>query len=172
MHAAAPLVAATWIVLVRYASYTLEHLPTFPEGPQPPDPAVGIPVWGLARQFLTLAIAALALSALGARLLPERIGSVAAGPALLAIIGATMLLPRRYTLFVDDPVQRLWAPARTRWTIALAVPLVWLWHLCRDSGRPRVRARLRRMFDTPADEQPRAPLPEEAVPLLRGSPRR
>lgn len=146
---AAPLVVAIWLLLARYARFAFEHLPTGSLGVGDfkadliTKGSEAFPMWGLGRQFLTLAIASLAFSAVGARLLSERIGSVAAGPALLAIIGAMMLLPRRYTLFVGDPVKRLWASAGTRWTIGLAVALVWLWHLCRDPGRPRLGTRTR-----------------------------
>lgn len=149
---AAPLVVAMWLLLARYARYTFEHLPTYSSGIGDLESELiernseAFPMWGLARQFLTLTIAALALSALGARLLPERIGSVAAGPALLAIIGATMLLPRSYTMFVGDARHRMWAQAGTRWTIGLAVSIAWLWHLCRDPGRPHLRARIREAF--------------------------
>jgi hypothetical protein len=149
---AAPLLVAMWLLLARYASYTFEHLPTYSSGVGDLESDLiernseAFPLWGLARQFLTLTIAALAFSALGARLLPERIGSVAAGPALLAIIGATMLLPRSYTMFVGDARHRMWAQAGTRWTIGLIVSIVWLWHMCRDPGRPQLRARIRKAF--------------------------
>ena len=165
---AGPVIAAAWLLLVWYASHTLEHLPTYSEGPEPPIPAVGLPAWGLGRQFVTIVITALALSALGARLLPERIGSIAAGPALLAIIGATMLLPARLTLFVVDPILRVWTKAQNRWTIALAVATVWLMHTGRDSGRLRLGARTRRaVHDARRARLRRDPIPARNVSSSR-----
>jgi hypothetical protein len=146
---ALPILTAAWLLLLRYGRQVLEHTPTGKDGSEAvaagTSMRLGLPVWGLSREFATYVTTALTLSVLGARLLPERIGSIAAGPALLAIVGGAMLLPRRLTLYAGDPRRWIWADARNRWTIALPIAVGWMLHLCRDPGRRRLRSRISRL---------------------------
>lgn len=143
-----PLFVAAWLLLLRFGNWALTHTPTWSGGEANasaavPPPGPSLPAWGLSREFATYVVAGLAFSALGARALPERIGSIASGPALLAVVGAATQLPRRLTLFPEDPRLRDWAHAHNRWMIALVVASVLLVQLCRDPGRPRLRARIK-----------------------------
>lgn len=104
-----------------------------------------LPLSPLLLEFVAMTVAALAIAAAADRVSPDSMGApIAAGPISLIVASATLLLPERFALIVSTPDGPAWDAAHTRWRIAFLVAAFALAWFCRDQGRPRLRARIRR----------------------------
>ena len=131
-----PLVATAWGVLVHLGG----EVPRRAGGP--------LPVGDLTLEAATLLLAALAAACLGARLTSDRLGGIAAAPVVLAFVGAALLLPHDYRLFVGSPSDPRWAEAHEMWRFALGAAAAAFLYLNRSPGGYRM-ARLRSLRAAP-----------------------
>jgi hypothetical protein len=124
---ALPAMALVWAATVRVAL------------PPRPDPSP-YPVGALTLEAGALVAAGLAIAAAAAALVPEGLGGVAAGPVVLALVGAALLLPERFQPFVG-PAHPRWRDAHEQWALAGAAALALLAWASRDRWRRRWLAR-------------------------------
>lgn len=120
---AAPLLAGWWALVLWLAGYRL--------------PGLDVPVAAATVQLGALLAVVLALAAFGARLAPERLGGVVAGPALAILAAAATELPRELALYVA-PTSPEWEAARWRWTGLAVLGGLALLAGCRDPAARRV----------------------------------
>ena len=144
---ATPVILGTWLLIVRSGAWAFDHRSVVSVrsfGGAVDLPGGRFPMSSLSLEFAAVAIGSLALSALGAKQFGDGRGGVAAGPALLALLGASLALPHNFTMFASDARDAIWSHAQNRWAMALGMALVILWHLSRDPGRTRIAGRIRR----------------------------
>jgi hypothetical protein len=117
----------------------------------------GFPFRAVTLELAALVVAALAVSAAAERFVPEGLGGVAAGPTLLALVGAAFALPQRFRLFFSGPTDPGWDGSHERWLIASAIAALGLVHYSRDPGRTHLVRRRERPSEANASgsEEPR-----------------
>lgn len=142
----APAIGLLWLVLVGLALRT--------GGGQ------GFPLGALTIEMAALVVTALAASAGAERFVPEGLGGVVAGPLVLGVMLAALLVPERFALLVGDPADLRWDGAHERWLVGLCAALLVLVHWSGDPGRARLLRRRRTPF-TP-------PLPDRSEPAGAG----
>lgn len=127
-----------------------------------------LPLSPLLLEFVAITVAAFAIAAAADRVSPDSMGGpIAAGPISFIVASATLLLPERFALIVSTPDGPAWDGAHTRWRIALIVALFALAIFCRDPGRARRRARIRRALpnESVRSEDAKRPACNESVRL-------
>lgn len=117
-----PLAAGAWGVLVYFAG----EVPRRAGGP--------VPVGDLTLEAATLLLIGLSAACLGARLTSDRLGGVAAGPVVLALVGAAMFLPYDYKLIVGSASDPRWAEAHDMWRFAFGGAALAFLYLNRSPG--------------------------------------
>jgi len=131
---ALPVLAVAWALLLWIGLHASIGRQPFPIA------AVTLEAAGLVVLGLVLSVALRAF-------VPERLGGVAAAPALLVLVGiayAWQYLPGRVLLFPLDPADRLvWRHAHDVWRVVLPAALLVLVALSLDPGPGRLRLRRR-----------------------------
>jgi hypothetical protein len=155
-----PLLVAFWRVSMWLAARTLDDPGSFPNG-------------DVMLEASALAAVALALAAATAPLVPERLGGVAAGPALLGLVVVALFLPYDISIWVQEPVLDRWNGAHDTWAWVLLSAVGVLMFASRDPWRPGARTRLRRRSvrgpkSRDHREVPNVHRPEGNVDLLAG----
>jgi len=125
-----PIIAAAWAVLLWTALHASIVKQPFPIA------ALTLEAVGLVAVTLALAVGLRAF-------VPERLGGVAAAPALLVVVGAMyglQYLPGHQLLFPLDPTDRVtWSQAHDLWRFVALGALLTLVALSLDPGRRSVR---------------------------------
>jgi hypothetical protein len=135
-----PLLAAFWVFSMWLAARTLDHPDSFPNG-------------DVMLEAAALAAVALALASVTAPFVPERLGGVAAGPALLGLVVGTLFLPSDISIWVQEPALDRWSGAHEAWGWVLLGAVTVFAFASRDPWRPGARARLRhRSAGSPQDD--------------------
>jgi hypothetical protein len=93
------------------------------------------PTGALTWELAAILAGGFALAVLAAPFAPERMGGVAAGPALVAGFGLAFVLPHRFALFSGGPLEQRWAGSHTVWRFVLVGGLAAFAWACRDPGR-------------------------------------
>lgn len=127
---ATPLVLTFWWLSMALAVRTLDDPASFPKG-------------ALSVELVAIVAVALALAAVATPFVPERMGGIAAGPALLGFFVGFLLLPPRLTLFVDDPMHERWSGSHEAWWAILGFAALVLLFASRDPWRRRLSSVLR-----------------------------
>lgn len=127
---AAPAVLTFWWLSMALAVRTLDDPASFPKG------AVSV-------ELVAIVAVALALAALATPFVPERMGGIAAGPALLGFVVGFLLLPPRLAMFVDDPMHERWSGSHEAWWAILGLAALVLLLSSRDPWRRRLLGALR-----------------------------
>jgi hypothetical protein len=126
-----PLLAAFWVLSMWLAARTLDDPGSFPNG-------------DVMLEAAALAAVALALAAATAPFVPERLGGVAAGPALLGLVVGALFLPSDISIWVQEPALDRWNGAHEAWGWVLLGAVAVLAFASRDPWRPGLRPRLAR----------------------------
>lgn len=145
-----PLLAALWAGLLAAAVSAPALKP--PPGAAAVDGFV-LPVWALSLEFGALVALTLAAAGVAIRRSADRVGGLVAAPATLAMLGAALLLPERWSLFLPPwaaptdgqptPGWLAWVASHQRWALlGVAAVTVLMW-AGRDAGRRRLGALLR-----------------------------
>jgi len=95
-----------------------------------------LPLGSLTLEFGAMVAVTWAASAVATPRVPEGLGGVAAGPALLGFVGAGAFL-RPIALFLGEPGNAAWTAAHRRWIWVLMIALAALVQASRDPGRAR-----------------------------------
>ncbi|CAN5263734.1 ABC transporter [soil metagenome] len=127
---AAPAVLTFWWLSMALAVRTLDDPASFPKG------AVSV-------ELAAIVAVALALAAVATPFVPERMGGIAAGPALLGFVVGLLLLPPRLNLFVNDPMHERWSGSHEAWWAILVLAALVLLLSSRDPWRRRLASVLR-----------------------------
>lgn len=154
---ATPVVLAFWWLSMALAVRTMDDPASFPEG-------------ALSVELVAIVAMALALAAAAAPLVPERMGGIAAGPALLGFAVGFLLLPPRLALFVNDPMQERWSGAHQAWSAILGLAALALLLSSRDPWRRRLASVLRVGLPQPRNHREVADVhgPERNIELFAG----
>ncbi len=126
-----------------------------------PDP---FPARAMTLEFVATLAVAFALTAIGARYAPDRLGGIVAGPVLFGLAVIAIFLPGRWSLLVTEPLARLaddpqypwWNHAQALWGWVLVAGLAVFGFASRDAWR-RNPLRARRRWSGFRVEDPRAP---------------
>jgi hypothetical protein len=119
-----PLAVGFWVIHVWLARQT--------------DPGVQpLPVGDVSLEAASLVALSVALAAGLARFVPDGMGGVAAGPAVLVLVGSALFLPARFGLFPLEAVDPRWQGAHDLWRWVLVGSLGGLACASLDPGRPR-----------------------------------
>ena len=130
-----PALAAGWAILVGLALRDKVGKDPFPTR-------------AMTLEFVSTVVVALALSAIGARYAPDRLGGIVAGPVLFGLAITAMLLPGRWSLLVTEPQVPLWNHAQTLWKAVLGAGVAAFVVASRDAWRWKpFRGRLQRSRD-------------------------
>jgi len=106
------------------------------------------PTGGMTLEFVATLGVAFAVSALGARYAPDRLGGIVAGPVLFGSAIIALVLPGRWNLLVTEPQGPLWNHAHALWRGVLAWGVIVLAVASRDVWRRNpFRARRRSSRD-------------------------
>jgi fluoroquinolone transport system permease protein len=123
-----PLAAALWVINVWLARLT-------DPGLQP------LPIGDVTLEAASLVALSVALAAGLARFVPDGTGGVAAGPAILVLVGSALFLPAHLELFPMEAVDPRWHGAHDLWRWVLVGSLGGLAWASLDPGRPRLLRR-------------------------------
>jgi hypothetical protein len=124
----APIIAAAWVLDVLLAGRTA------PAG-------TSLPTRALTLELATLLVIVLAVAALAGRVASDRVGGLAAGPILIALVAAGFALPGRLAMFVPEPSDPRWTHSHRVWLMVLAVAGAILAVLSADPARPALTRR-------------------------------
>ena len=124
--AAVTVLGAAWAVQLAVAPLAV-----------PAEARAALPTASLTLEPLALAVWALVLGSLGARFTAEGSGGILAGPGMILMMIAAMLLPEEAALFAQ-PQSEGWARSHWIWTALLAAGALGLGLLLRE---PRNRGR-------------------------------
>jgi hypothetical protein len=127
---AAPIVATAW---VGYSAYVVVHTANLAHG----DTAGLFPFWALTLEMAAMIMTALAIAAAATRWGSEGLGGVAAGPTMLALFGAALFLPHRWTLFPGSIDDSQWEAAHFRWAVIAVLATLLLVYFSRDPAARR-----------------------------------
>jgi len=123
---AAPVLAIGWFLAVQAV---------------PGTQGASLPIEALTLEFAGILALTLVAAAALAPYTPEGLGGVAAGPAVLVILGAAFPLSHRIPGFIAEPGDARWNPSHHAWAVALiALVLACAW-LSRDPWRLRLKSR-------------------------------
>jgi hypothetical protein len=120
-----PVVVGLWIIHVWLARQT--------------DPGLqALPVGDVSLEAASLVAVSVALAGGLARFVPDGTGGVAAGPAILVLVGSALFLPTHLGLFPLEAADPRWHGAHDLWRWVLVGSLAGLIGASLDPGRPRL----------------------------------
>ena len=126
-----PLVAALWAIVLWRAGESFTTALTF--------------------ELVAMLVVTLAVAAAATALVPDGRGGLAAGPVLLIMLTAALLmLPSAWTLFARDPTDPAWQASHNRWALLLAIGVATFLAASRDPAARRSLRRPRRCSARPA----------------------
>jgi fluoroquinolone transport system permease protein len=140
-----PVAVGLWVIQVWLARQT-------DPGLQP------LPIGDVSLEAASLVALSVALAAGLARFVPDGMGGVAAGPALLVLVGSALFLPPHLGLFPLEAVDPRWQGAHDLWKWLLVGSLGGLVWASLDPGRPPLLRRRPENWPavrTPVDERSR-----------------
>jgi hypothetical protein len=105
-------------------------------------PTESLPIAAVTLELAALVAVALAAAVVMSELVPERLGGLASGPVLLALVAGALFLPSRFALFVSEPGLPRWHGAHQLWLGILGVGVLVM--LFGYSDRTRSFGRIRR----------------------------
>jgi hypothetical protein len=127
---AAPIAASLWVLFIRLT------------GDVPPELGGPLPAGALTLEIGATFVVAMAATSAGVRVAADRLGAIAAAPAVLGLAAVSLVLPLDNPLLMGSPSSPSWDEAHESWRLVLAVAAAFVL-VNRDPGRYRIGWRAR-----------------------------